>query len=403
MAQAFRISYAEGTGIPRDDREAVNWFQRAADQGDARAQFNLGNHIFNGTGVPLDLKQAIMWFQRAAEQGYSNAEFNLGVCYGDGTGVPQSHRQAFIWYQRAAEQGLANAQCNLGVYYWQGTGVPKDLISAYKWLNLAATTFSLAAEARDQVVLEMTPSQVAEAQRLSTDFVATETFKMSKVTFDGDELTVAHDIVQSTGTAFFVDSFGHAVTAAHVISGASRIEVLKDGNSFPARILHMDLVNDVAVIKVDGDFSAIPLGSSEDTHLGANVFSVGYPNVTIQGISPKYTKGEVNALAGIQDDPRFFQVSVAVQPGNSGSPLVNENGEVIGIIVMQLDQIATLESSGVLPQNVNYALKSTFVRQLLDSLPGYSPKNEPVKSSSTKSSEDNIRAAEAATVLVIAY
>ena len=73
---------------------------------------------------------------------------------------------------------------------------------------------------------------------------------------------------------------------------------------------------------------------------------MGFPNIGIQGIEPKLTKGEISALSGMQDDPREYQITVAVQPGNSGGPLVNEVGDVVGVVCSRLNDATALETSG---------------------------------------------------------
>lgn len=103
--------------------------------------------------------------------------------------------------------------------------------------------------------------------------------------------------------------------------------------------------------------------------LGASVATLGYPNPDIQGSSPKLAKGEVASLFGVKDDVRHFQVSVPVQPGNSGGPLFDMRGNVVGVIVAKLDAFVTLEHSGSLPENVNYAVKSSYLTSFLESVP----------------------------------
>jgi S1-C subfamily serine protease len=103
--------------------------------------------------------------------------------------------------------------------------------------------------------------------------------------------------------------------------------------------------------------------------MGDKVFTIGYPAHFLMGDNPKYTEGVVNATSGLQDDPTVFQVSVEIQPGNSGGPLFNEKGEVVGITSSSLDPKAAVEAFGTLPQNVNYAIKSTYISALLPMLP----------------------------------
>ena len=132
------VRYFNGRGVPQDDAEAVRWFRQAAEQGHAKAQFNLGLMYATGRGVPQDDAEAVRWFRQAAEQGHAKAQFNLGLVYATGRGVPQDDAEAVRWYRLAADQGDASAQFNLGVMYRDGEGVPQDEAEAVRWFRLAA-------------------------------------------------------------------------------------------------------------------------------------------------------------------------------------------------------------------------------------------------------------------------
>ena len=132
------VMYAKGGGVPQNDRQAVFWWRKAAEQGLVEAQYNLGLMYANGKGVPQNDRQAVFWWRKAAEQGYAEAQYNLGVNYDRGKGVPQNDRQAVFWYHKAAEQGLAGAQYNLGVMYDNGEGVPQNDRQAVFWWRKAA-------------------------------------------------------------------------------------------------------------------------------------------------------------------------------------------------------------------------------------------------------------------------
>ena len=100
-----------------------------AEQGDAEAQYFLGWMYYKGQGVPQNYEEAAKWTRKAAEQGRAWAQYNLGV--------PQDYVEAAKWYRKAAEQGDAEAQHNLGVMYYNGEGVPQDFIESYAWVLLA--------------------------------------------------------------------------------------------------------------------------------------------------------------------------------------------------------------------------------------------------------------------------
>ena len=130
--------------------------------------------------------------------------------------------------------------------------------------------------------------------------------------------------------------------------------------------------------------------------------TVGFPNVGLQGFAPKLAKGEIASLAGAQDDPRHFQISAPIQPGNSGGGLVDEHGSVIGVVVAKLSQKAALATSGQLAENVNYAVKSSFLLSFLESLPDVAAKLKEPNPRGRKF-EDVVKEAQEAAALVIVY
>ncbi|MFA4871976.1 MAG: SEL1-like repeat protein [Patescibacteria group bacterium] len=132
------IMYESGQGVPKDYAKAVEWFQKAAEQGNPHAQLNLGNMYYNGQGVSRDYVKAVEWYRKAAEQGEATAQFHFGLIYYNGQGVPQDYAKAVEWYQKAAEQGNATAQSNLSFMYASGQGVPQDYAKVVEWYQKAA-------------------------------------------------------------------------------------------------------------------------------------------------------------------------------------------------------------------------------------------------------------------------
>jgi TPR repeat protein len=120
--------------------DKVAEYRKAAEQGDASAQYKLGVCYDSGEGVAKDEMEAVKWWRKAAEQGDAMAQFDLGVCYDSGEGVAKDKIEAVKWWRKAAEQGYAPAQFNLGNSYAQGEGVVKDTVEAYKWFNLASVS-----------------------------------------------------------------------------------------------------------------------------------------------------------------------------------------------------------------------------------------------------------------------
>jgi hypothetical protein len=120
-----------------------------------------------GQGVPQDHKEAAKWFRKAAEQGNARAQQNLGLMYYSGQGVPQDYKEAAKWFRKAAEQGNARAQYSLGLMCAKGQGVPQNYVRAYAWVNLATVELPELAEGRNIILKLMTPQQIEEAQELS--------------------------------------------------------------------------------------------------------------------------------------------------------------------------------------------------------------------------------------------
>ena len=177
----------------------------------------------------------------------------------------------------------------------------------------------------------------------------------------------------SKGTGFLFSEKDYVITNYHVVKRAGTILAqFTNGKIVEAKIVAKDLRSDIAVLKLEGasfpSVTQIKLGDSSQARIGEKVFTIGYPASKIMGERPKYSEGVINALTGLKDDPAFFQVSVPVQPGNSGGPLFNQQGEVIGITTASLSPLA-MDTMGTMPQNVNYAIKSSFIKNLLSTVP----------------------------------
>ncbi len=178
--------------------------------------------------------------------------------------------------------------------------------------------------------------------------------------------------LQSTGSGFLVNDAGLFVTNFHVVEGATRIEVFFPSlnAALPAVILASDEVNDLAVVSVPASQTralgsvSLRFADSTSVAVGQDAWTLGFP--LSMGTTPRLAAGIVNSLAGMADDPRVLQISNPIQPGNSGGPLFNRRGELIGVVVSGLSAKAFLESAGIVPQNVNFAVKATLLQNLLE-------------------------------------
>ena len=152
---------------------ALREWKPLAEQGNQVAQYYLGVMYRNGTGLPKDYREAVKWYRKAAEQGFERAQNDLGALYGVGKGVPLDYGEALKWYRKAAEQGFAPAIYNSGVIYAQGEGAPQDNVLAHMWFNLAAARGNKnATKTRDIIGKRMTRADLSLAQRLARECLA---------------------------------------------------------------------------------------------------------------------------------------------------------------------------------------------------------------------------------------
>lgn len=169
----------------------------------------------------------------------------------------------------------------------------------------------------------------------------------------------------SSGTGFFISEKGDIVTNHHVVKGCTSINI-KRQNATPekATLIAEDPTNDLALLHTEtgtGSHAALRV----DTRLGEAVAAFGYPLSSVLASSGNFTLGNVTALAGLKNDTRFIQISAPVQPGNSGGPLLDSYGNVIGVVTSKLDAITALAAVGDIPQNVNFALRGSSLYAFL--------------------------------------
>lgn len=130
--------YYAGEGVPQSFAEAVKWYEKAAVQGDKDAQYNLAVAYAFGEGVKQDFTQATLWYRRAADQGHAVAQYSLGISYAYGEGVTQDQNIAADWFLKSANAGYVKAQVMVGSLYHTGDGLPRDYVKAAEWYRQAA-------------------------------------------------------------------------------------------------------------------------------------------------------------------------------------------------------------------------------------------------------------------------
>ncbi|HLG28632.1 MAG TPA: trypsin-like peptidase domain-containing protein [Candidatus Brocadiales bacterium] len=173
---------------------------------------------------------------------------------------------------------------------------------------------------------------------------------------------------QSSATGFAISEKGLIVTAYHVIKDAKVITVyLSKDSVVSAKVIHGDPVNDLALLQIENPTPIfLQIAPMRSVKMGDKVFTIGFPMSAVLGREAKYSDGVVSSPSGPKDASSFLQITVPIQPGSSGGPLVNERGEVVGIITSTAAILPFIKESGALPQNVNWAVKADYLRPLIE-------------------------------------
>ena len=169
---------------------------------------------------------------------------------------------------------------------------------------------------------------------------------------------------KSSGSGFFVGTDGYFITNAHVVNEAAGVSIYYNGNVHRAEVVKVSKMVDLALLKIPLKVDGFEISIGEPRS-GVDVYVLGYPAPRLQGLDVKVTKGVISSTKGLQDDDTQFQIDAAVQPGNSGGPICDSFGRLIGVVVAGLNQIAIANTAGFIPQNVNYGIKASEVSALL--------------------------------------
>jgi hypothetical protein len=160
------MQYGHGTGVNKDSVEAVKWYRKAAEQGLALAQYNLGVMYEDGEGVRQDYETTLQWYSKSAQQGQPNAQLNLGNMYLHGDGVNVDYEKAYQLFRQSAMQGELLAIFNIGQMYANGAEVPQSNI-------IALAHYQIALSAKDRDIDEyfntlksrMTPDEIRSSEQ----------------------------------------------------------------------------------------------------------------------------------------------------------------------------------------------------------------------------------------------
>ena len=424
---ALGAMYGRGQGVSRNHAEAAKWLRRAAKQGYAEVQYLVGAAYAKGEIVTRDDVEAARWYRRAAEQGFPSAQNDLGLMYEQGKGVVQDFVQAHKWFNLAASRFPASEQDRREKTVRNRDRVgarmtPADLAGAQRlareWRPRREFDFStLPKESASRGPAqeghppssntgapdrEESASRIASLQRAlrrlgydpgPADGVLGARTRVAIRAFQADaglpvtgRLSERLDSAvlaaltapepkpdstrrslerESTGSGFQVSARGHILTNAHVVRGCTEIRVPPAG---VVRMMAREDSTDLALLrtleKVDRAIARFRQGRG--IRPGASVLVTGYPLRGLLASDANVSTGTVSALAGPGDDRRLIQITAPVQPGNSGGPVLDAAGNVVGVVVSKLDAIRVARATGDIPQNVNFAISAGASRAFLD-------------------------------------
>ena len=361
---------AHAAGQRGDYREVIRLLLTYAESGDMFAQGMVGVS-YRELGQQ---SEAAKWYLRAAEQGSALAQYSLGLMYGRGEGVELNHTVAIKLLEQALLQKLGMAARVLSVIYYEGRGVPRDRSVAYAYQSIAAALgverakylFDLEDEYNRVLGKSFySDSAIAQGQVIAREIWANiEAYGFDRSGAGPDGSTEG---AISTGSGFFINDLGYVVTNSHVVNGCDEINTILDDKKATSFIVINDVKNDLAVLKTGMEPESIAyFRSGRGIRAGEDVLAFGYPLESVLSDDLKGTKGMVNALSGMNNDTRMMQISAPVQPGNSGGPLLDQAGNIVGVVTAKMDAIMMAQLTDDIAQNVNFALKASLVRDMLE-------------------------------------
>jgi len=394
--------YQYGRGVPQQNSEAAKWYRLAAKQGYSRAQRALkllpGNGSIADTpsssgpsyfAVGLaaydrgDYQAAMKEWRPHAEQGGVAAQYYLGEMYQYGRGVPQQNSEAAKWYRLAAKQGYSRAQRALEHLPSNGSIAdtpskqpnvdPDETIShAQRLLGQLgyyreSINGLLGKQTRNATLAFQRDYKLVETGTITDEFILLlQIAVVSNSSNPTPTPAPAPELykLKGTGSGFAVNPDGGILTNFHVVEDCDKLTVNDD---VEAEFQAADEQDDLAYLRVTKGFQGhAAFTSKANPTLGQTATVAGYPLTGILSSGLNLTTGSVSAVAGLGNNPKLMQITAPIQSGNSGGPILDDSGNVIGVVVSKLSSKWMFENVGVIPQNVNFAIKSLVAKTFMD-------------------------------------
>lgn len=388
--------YEKGLFVEKDSEEALEWYEKAGKDtqgraGDVFANYNAGQLYRTGEGVDINLEAAIKYYFLAAIQGDDiPAQNALGVVYATKYEIEKEEtdlEMASRWYLRAAQQNDAIAQVNIGTYFRDGKGetVPRDYTEAYFWYSLA-----LRDEANRRELSEASAPSLFRNINKAKNELAEILDKKEKVEIDDRVKKWKPKQLKGSGTGFYVDKH-YILTNAHVV--ISNWEEVRRGKKptffdefrIPYRRVEFDfaydLSSDLALLyDPRGNIAYSSFMRNEPVKLGEKVSVFGYPQSERLSYNGNITDGIVSGISDMIDFPtqfeNRFQHTAPIQQGNSGGPVFDRAGNVIGVNVSLMHAFVDISydvpsiGTGIpfvfdIAQNINFAITFDVIQDFL--------------------------------------
>src|SRR5271166_6581583 len=205
----------------------------------------------------------------------------------------------------------------------------------------------------------------------------------------------------ASGSGFIIHPEGYLITNHHVIAGADQITVVVPGKgSFPASVVADDDYKDLALLKIEvSNLECLPIGESQKVKVLDTIYVLGYPLAPTLGADESASEGQVNAIRDSGKIP-LLQIDANVNPGNSGGPVLNDRGEVVGVVVSKINAAFFLKETGSIPERVNFAIPIDEARGMVRR--AYPLDFEPSQKAERLSNQEIFDDSRKATVFIIA-
>ncbi len=407
---------ALGEGITKNQEQAIDWLRKAAERGNVQGMYWYASMLYAGEGGPANPTLAVSWLRRASENGHLSSMYLLAQAHTTGQGVPKNIGLAYAWITIVANSApLQNPQnVSLKEFKQKTSDLQQDLLKSLDaqtrtkadqqaaiWVvgtqpqvdaNAPPTQHSKAEPVRplpspSSAALPATPGSIGlppaplpvpgADNPLNQRSGAIDPLRPRSEAAPGSSASPANASPTqppsagsnavarriSSGTAFFVTVQGALITNHHVIKDCKQIRII-DGAEI--KVLAVDVKEDLAVLQGPALGKAVNFRSSDQVSQGEEVLAYGFPLQSVLATSGQIGAGLVSATSGLRNNASQLQVDVPLQVGNSGGPLLDRQGQLVGLTVAKLNALQMARVTGDIPQNVNFAIKHSVIKRFLE-------------------------------------